>query len=187
MTRAAMKNNMKAISSKKVFCKSTIKRGINKGFYCAKLDCKKQNHLNIAQHLGLPKFMVDVVENNKTEFNHKKLISFFDFCSSNVLSEDKICVDHIKYILMLAYDKKQVVKYIYIIYLYKLFDTPIMHNFVNKYSEFINTSRNKLLEFQNTKPNKNNINFVVYLNETFVHDQKFFSRKKNVIDKFTNA
>lgn len=30
-----------------VFCKSTVKIGINRGFYCAKLDCKIKTHINI--------------------------------------------------------------------------------------------------------------------------------------------
>ena len=49
MTVASKKNIMKACAagSKKVFCKSTIKTGINRGFYCAKLDCKIKTHINI--------------------------------------------------------------------------------------------------------------------------------------------
>jgi hypothetical protein len=184
MTRASVKNNIKAASSKRVFCKSTIVKGINKGFFCAKLDCKKKNHRNIATHLELPKFIVDIVEDNKTDFDNQKLISFFDYCSSNCESlQNEKLMEHIMYITELFGKQTIFIKYVYFIYMLQLFDTPKMYKFINSFPTLRNSILNRIVNFQKQHTqNLKYIKFVVYLNEKFTVDGKFFCRENNLID-----
>ena len=188
MTVASMKNNMKAIATKKSFCKSTIKKGFNKGFFCSKLDCKFKTHKNIGKYLDLPKFMVDVVEDNKDSFDYKKLTDIFENCQKFDKIPVENAIDYIKY-LFVENEKQeyQVVKYIYVIYTYKLFDIPCMKKFINNYEKFRIAAHDKLLELQKNIPNcVDNIKFSVYLNEQFVANEEFFSREKNITKKMTS-
>ena len=185
MTVAAKKNIMKACAtgSKKVFCKSTIARGINRGFYCTKLDCKLKTHSNIGVYLNFPKFMIEIVEDNKDQFDFKFLKQIYRKFSSKMLFDTVEYVDTIKIFLSKIEDFSHAVKIVYIQYIFKLLDTYSMNNFVNKYPQFKIAVNNKMCEFQNDRNviSENHKKFVVYMNKNFETGKKYLSRKKNVL------
>jgi len=186
MTVASKRNIMKACAprSKKIFCKSTIKTGINRGFYCARLDCKTKSHSNFGIYLRFPKFMVEIIENNKNKFDYNFYISTYKKFSAKTLFDCKEYIVVIKNLLDKFTDESVDVRIVFAFYLYKLLDTYSMNNFVNKHLKFKKTVDDKMLEFQNdiTVSSDNHKKFIVHINQYFETGKKFLSRKKNVLE-----
>jgi len=186
MTVAAKKNIMKACAtrSKKVFCKSTIKRGINSGFYCTKLDCKLKTHSNIGVYLNMPNFMIEIIEDNKEQFDFKFLKNIYRKFSSKMRFDTVEYIDTIKIFLSKIEDASHTVKIVYALYIYKLLDTYSMNNFVNKHPRFKIAVHNKMCEFQNDRNAISEIHkkFIIYMNKNFETGKKYLSRKKNVLE-----
>lgn len=187
MTVASHRNIIKACAprSKKVFCKSTIKTGINRGFYCARLDCKIKSHGNFGTYLHFPKFMVEIIENNKYQFNCNFFISTYKKFSTKTLFDCKEYIFTIKNLLeKIESLTRSDIKIIFAFYMFKLLDTYSMNNFVNKHPKFKKTVDDKILEFQNyNEVSSDNIKkFIVHINQYFETGKKFLSIKKNVLE-----
>ena len=187
MTVAAKKNIMKACApgSKKVFCKSTVKRGINRGFYCAKLDCKLKTHSNIGLYLNIPKFMIEIIEDNKDQFDFKLLKEIYIKFSSKIRHDITEYVDTLKMLLSkIDNTSSYTVRIVYSLYIFKLLDTYSMNNFVNKFPQFKIALHNKICEFQNERNIFSEIHkkYIVYMNKNFETGKKYLSIKKNIIE-----
>lgn len=160
---------------KSMLCKTILKRGNNKGLFCLRKNCNIKNHNNIAVYLNLPKEIVDKLEKHKNLFDYYKLVDTLEFFSN----EQNILTDKYESNIMCIFNilfetKKNAIKLVLFIYIYKLLDLPLFKSiFVN--TNFYEIANTKLKEFSRCKSLKYKV-FIEYINKTFVSDERFFCR-----------
>lgn len=113
--------------------------------------------------------MIEIVEDNKDQFDFKFLKNIYRKFSSKMLFNNVKYeyVDTIKIIISKFEDTSHAVRIVYVLYIYKLLDTYSMNNFVNKHPTLKKTVDNKMFEFQNVRNAISEIHkkFVVYMNK----------------------
>jgi len=159
---------------KSMLCKTILKHGNNKGLFCLRKNCNIKNHNNIAVYLNLPKEIVDKLEKRKSVFDYYKLVDTFEFFSN----EQNILTDKYESNIMFIFNalfetKKNAIKLVLFVYIYKLLDLPLFKSmFAN--TNFYEIANIKLKEFTRCKSLKYKV-FIEYINKTFVSDERFFN------------
>ena len=165
----------------KELCKTVLKCGPNAGLFCLRTNCRLKNHGNIASYLKLPKEIVNETEKYKKMFDYNKLVSIFEKCSAEKDLKDLDNLGNIiDYVFSLPDIENKKMKFVVFIYIYIIFDTPLMRLYLNTYfKDFYLIANYKIREFSTCSNPKYKI-FVSYIKETFVENQLFFCRKKNL-------
>ena len=169
-------------------CKTVLKCGPNAGLFCLRTNCNLKNHGNIASYLKLPKEIVNATEKYKKMFDYNKLVSIFEKCSVEKDLKDwdnlRNIVDDLNYMFSLSDNLKNNMKFVAFICMYSVFDTPLMRLYFDTYfKDFYPIANDKIREFSTCSNPKYKI-YVSYIKETFVANQRFFCRKKNLKHNF---
>lgn len=157
---------------KNLMCKTLLKTGPNSGLFCMRKNCNIKNHCNIARYLNLPKKIVEIFEKNKKLVDYNRLVNIFE-------KEFKDCdFEYVVNLLDNSLDNE--IRLVIFIYIYMLFDTPFFRLHHGRFfHNFYELANEKLHEFSKCKNSKYKI-FISYINEMFVANKRFFSRKKNL-------
>ena len=177
-------------------CQSIIKSGKNEGSVCNRDRC--HYHFNLGDFFKLPAEFRKVIDENR-EFYDKywylEITDMFYKCENATCKpNDKVLQSYIRIMLsLIGMTTKKEIRYVLFIIMYRLFDTPAMHEMINKdtqkYKTFHNCINNKIAETiidVNSRPKTEFCNqFIRYIENNLQPNRKYLFRNKNVKHSFS--